>query len=592
MRLFAIGFVSTLYFAAALARGAAPQIPELQWEPRSDWINVKSDVTPAAVGDGKADDTAALQKALDTLAVEMEQRCTVFLPPGVYRITKTLVLRHRDGIMLTGSGRSTRIVWDGPEGAADDSRMFWSDGAPHSVYTGIVWDGNHKAHTGFDHDSHNFFETEIDHRDEAFINFTGSGIRCGHDQARPQAQASAETSILNCLFSNCDRGVELLEFNDYNFTMAGCEFLDCIEGVHGGKGCNFYVRDSHFERSRSTDVFLHAEHSCSIRRCTSIGSREFVDHNCIAPLTVEDCQVSAWTNSNGALFVNGGPAIVFDCVFTKAPTAHPPVVCVPTQRIILSGNQSHDTGGKVIVDGATGAVEVPPGHFGPSLQSPDQRFLDETPEKSGKVFDARRDFGAKGDGKTDDTKAVQATIDAARQQGQDAVAYLPSGDYLIGETIHVTGSKFSLAGCGIHSRLLWKGVPGGIMVGVRDTHEVSICDLDVGEAGHQENGVDIQQIGGNNSSIYYRHIWMFGMYSMKPFVKGFECRGLTSGDVILRRPLHRQPAFCRFLARDGSVQHFVRRSDHGRRKFRARQRRHTRIHDTPFDGQYSRPLRA
>ena len=46
--------------AAPAAPGVAPTIPELAWEPRSDWINVRS-VQPAAVGDGVADDTAAIQ---------------------------------------------------------------------------------------------------------------------------------------------------------------------------------------------------------------------------------------------------------------------------------------------------------------------------------------------------------------------------------------------------------------------------------------------------------------------------------------------------------------------------------------------------
>lgn len=44
---------------------AQPQIPALNWVARSDWVNVKTDVTPAAVGDGVADDTAAIQKALE-----------------------------------------------------------------------------------------------------------------------------------------------------------------------------------------------------------------------------------------------------------------------------------------------------------------------------------------------------------------------------------------------------------------------------------------------------------------------------------------------------------------------------------------------
>ena len=40
-----------------------------------------------------------------------------------------------------------------------------------------------------------------------------------------------------------------------------------------------------------------------------------------------------------------------------------------------------------------------------------------------------RDFGAKGDGVTDDTSAINAAIQAAKKQGPDAVVVLPSGRY-------------------------------------------------------------------------------------------------------------------------------------------------------------------
>ena len=54
--------------SAASAGAAPPQIPALSWEERSDWINVKTDMAPAAVGDGQADDTLApLSRTLDDL---------------------------------------------------------------------------------------------------------------------------------------------------------------------------------------------------------------------------------------------------------------------------------------------------------------------------------------------------------------------------------------------------------------------------------------------------------------------------------------------------------------------------------------------
>ena len=43
---------------AAETKAESPMIPDLPWEKRSDWIDVKTDVTPRATGDGIADDTA------------------------------------------------------------------------------------------------------------------------------------------------------------------------------------------------------------------------------------------------------------------------------------------------------------------------------------------------------------------------------------------------------------------------------------------------------------------------------------------------------------------------------------------------------
>ena len=113
-------FVILMFTAGAGTVSAQPAIPALNWEKRSDWVSVKSDVTPPATGDGVADDTAAIQKALDGVG----SGSTVYLPAGTYRITNTLVLKSPGrggvltGVLIVGHGRDTRLVWDGKPGGS------------------------------------------------------------------------------------------------------------------------------------------------------------------------------------------------------------------------------------------------------------------------------------------------------------------------------------------------------------------------------------------------------------------------------------------------------------------------------------------
>lgn len=509
---------------------AASQIPSLNWEKRSDWVSVKDEPAPGiagAKGDGVADDTGAIQKHLDTVT----NGTVLYLPAGTYRLTATLKLLTKDrllGVMILGHGRDTRLVWDGPAGQP----MFIEGISTNSRYQGLSFDGKGKASVGLHH--HNaFFKTEVGHRHLAFRNLTDAGILVN------DAPATAETMFENCLFEDCGRGIAFLSFNDYDFTIDGCEFRRtriAIECQHG----NTYIRNCRFEGSTEFDIILHGEHGSSVRRCVSVGSRQFLRHsNSVAPVTIQDCQVSGWTNPEAAVELGGAPATLFDCAFSNPPAnGQAPVRLWPGQVLCASGNTPGDPKG--LLRGAEQArvIDIPAGTRKGSLTAPDRRFLKESVPTPSAILDVKRDFGAKGDGVTDDTAALQKAIDAARSKGRGVLVYLPRGNYVVTSTLNVSGADYTLGGTGFRSALVWKGPADGTIVNVHDPLNVTIENLAAGnhDSGAMSNAIDILQTGSDQRSfVTYDNVNVFGMYQKKPFVKGLVLRGLGKEATVWAR---------------------------------------------------------
>jgi uncharacterized repeat protein (TIGR02543 family) len=433
-----------------------PQLPILNWEVRSDWLNVKALPSTinggvSAKGDGVTDDTQAIQKAFEAVRSGTTYS-TVYFPAGTYKITSTIYPPNvgKDKAMhLRGCGRNTKIVWYGPTGG----RMFRSDSGAYSTYIGVIWDGRGVAADGFIHATSliDHRETKVIHKHNAYMNFTNQGSGTG--QNKPDQAHLEASSWYNCLFIRCGKAMGIWQYNDYVITLDGCEFYDNSYGIYCGTG-NFYVRNSHFERSKQVDITITGNaQSSSARRVTSVGSKAFFDrpNTSGSQFTMQDCHVSNWTNTAYAVRTSSGarnPMLIFDCSFKNAPSTNPPVTLGGATPLVLSNNV-WTTGGAFVGGNLALVQQIPQGTRGASLTSATQKFFKSTVTIPGKVFKAAGFTSA----------AIQKAVDDARAYGNGAIAYLPRGSYYLSVPINISGGNYSIGGAGATMTRIYRTNP-------------------------------------------------------------------------------------------------------------------------------------
>jgi sugar lactone lactonase YvrE len=110
----AVPAIQDVFDAAALTNLPPPVASDLRTlPPMNTWANIRD---LGAVGDGKADDTAALRKAI-------AEHQSIYFPAGQYRVTDTIALRS-DTVLIGLHPSVTRIL------LADETSAFQGVGSP------------------------------------------------------------------------------------------------------------------------------------------------------------------------------------------------------------------------------------------------------------------------------------------------------------------------------------------------------------------------------------------------------------------------------------------------------------------------------
>lgn len=432
--------------------------------PFASWLDVKRDF--GAVGDGKADDTNALQRALDALR-DHKRACVLYLPTGTYRLTRTLTTsrkEHQDNMVsiLGEDPAKVTLRWDGPEGGT----MFQWD-AWYARLSRLTLDGS--GHAGACLVYGPRFST-YNETSDLICRDAKNGIVFGE----PASQGQAENEVLRCRFLRCGIGIQTVNWNSMDIWIWYCRFEDCERGIHNVMG-NWHAWENLFLRSKVSDVSIANLMAFSVVNNTSVGSKRFLDfssgHTWGAPTSITGNRILDPTGDWAMVLDNAGPYLVVDNKMRLGKTARGIRMTWADQTLvgnIYSRENAVEERGRFrrIAEKVVAAKEIP--DTLPALPPT-------PPRRERKVFDLPV---------TADAVAIQKAIDqAARLTGQHPVVHLPMGAYKIDRTLVIPGnSDLQLVGDGaseIATRLVWTGPAEGVVLRIAGASKATLRDLQI-----------------------------------------------------------------------------------------------------------------
>jgi len=426
---------------------AAAVTPALALEPGTSFLTTRLDDPRAiqltgAVGDGKADDTAAIQAAIDKAANDRDEGI-IFIPEGRYRISRTIYVWPAVRLFGWGAHRPVFVLGDNTPGFAKGvaDMVIFAGARPHqAVITGSGTEARGApgrvpfpppgsvppnpniadANPGTFYSALSNIDFEIgkgnagavairfhgaQHDYLSHIDFhIGSGL-AGLNQVANQAYdlrffggrygILAEKPSPAWQFTLMDSGFEgqreaAIREHEAQLTLVNVSFRDAPTAIAIDNGTSdwLFVKRSRFENIAKAAI--------------TVGN----DKNPMTQINVEDSVAAA--TPVFARF-ESGKTLGADGIYAVKTLTHGLVLKAQGEMGVL------DT-----------KWESAPLAALPALPAPAIRAL---PPSSQWVN--IRSLGVKGDGKTDDTAAIRHAIDTAK------VLYVPSGRYIVHDTIRL-----------------------------------------------------------------------------------------------------------------------------------------------------------
>ncbi|MFA9216842.1 MAG: glycosyl hydrolase family 28-related protein, partial [Sphingomonadaceae bacterium] len=406
-----------------------------------------------AKGDGEADDTDAIQAAIDR-AANKGNGGIVFLPSGRYRITRSILIPLSVRVYGVGKTRPVFVL------------AKHTPGFQKGVGTMVVFMGGDQYNVGKVPvpvaSAVPYNENVRDANSSTFYSVLSNvdfEIGAGNPGAAAVRQRTAQHSNLSHIDFHIGSGFAGI----YNAGNVGynLKFYGGRYGIVSEKtspAWQYTLMDATFDGQRDAAIREH-EAGLTLANTTIRNS----------PVGIEiDRGYGDWLWGSDVRFENVSKAALVisneDNVYTQVGFRNAMARNVPTfVRYRDSGKSVAGAGASYMVSDFSYGLMLPgfasPGKFGSTMKAAP---LQQLPAALPKVvrplpptteWVSAHTFGAKGDGQTDDTAALQKAIDSKR------VIYLPLGFYMISDTLRMKPDTVII---GLHPGMTQLVLPNGL----------------------------------------------------------------------------------------------------------------------------------